>query len=81
MEKYLLFAYMDFYPCGGMEDCVFVANSMEELDLFVPKYLEKYGWGTDNMHYYDCQSGKIYVAEFNDESHNKQFSKWVLKSE
>ena len=40
MEKYLLFAYADYYPCGGMEDCVLVANSIEELNLFIPQYIK-----------------------------------------
>ena len=81
MEKYLLFAYMDYYPCGGMEDCVWVANSIEELNSFVLKYLEEYGWCTDNMHYYDCKTGETYIAIFNYEPHNKQFVRWVLKEE
>ena len=81
MEKYLLFAYMDYYPCGGMEDCVFVASCIEELNSFIPQYLKEHRWCTDNMHYYDCQTGKIYEAEFNEESNNRQFIKWVLKSE
>ena len=63
MEKYLLFAYADYYPCGGMEDCVLVANSIEELNLFIPQYIKEHGWCTDNMHYYDCQTGRTYEAE------------------
>ena len=78
MEKYLLFAYMDYYPCGGMEDCVLVANSIEELNSFIPQYLKDQAWCTDNMHYYDCQTGKTYIAEFNEELNNKQFVQWSL---
>ena len=81
MEKYLLFAYADYYPCGGMEDCVLVANSIEELNLFIPQYIKEYGWCTDNMHYYDCQTGRTYEAEFDEGTNNKKFVKWELKEE
>lgn len=80
MGKYLLFAYADYYPCGGMEDCVLVANSIEELNLFIPQYIKEHGWCTDNMHYYDCQTGRTYEAEFDVGTNNKKFVKWELVS-
>ena len=80
MEKYLLFAYRDYYPQGGMEDCILVTDSYEELNQYVPEYIqENDAYDFDNMHYYDCQSGKAYIAEFDEDIlPKKRFIKWEL---
>lgn len=78
MEKYLLFAYLSYYPSGGMDDCILVANSIEELNSYALKYIEENNRDFDYMHYYDCQTGKTYEVEFDDEVNDrKRFSKWI----
>lgn len=80
MEKYLLFAYRDYYPRGGMEDCILVADSFEELNLYIPKYIRDNEYDFDNMHYYDCQTSKTYAAEFDEDIFpKKHFIKWELE--
>ena len=41
MYRYLLFFYQDYYPLGGMEDCVLKTNDYDELVPFI------------NEHYFD----------------------------
>ncbi len=86
MEKYLLFAYDSYYPDGGMNDCILVANSIEELNSYVLKYIEENDRDFDYIHYYDCQTGKTYEAEFEDEIYDhvfrkKKFAGWNLHDE
>ena len=81
-NKFLLFAYRDFYPNGGMDDCVFIANSIEELNEYVLKYIGENNDDFDNMHYYDCVSGEICEAEFDIcefDLKTKEFLGWVEK--
>lgn len=81
MEKYLLFAYREYYPSGGMDDCILVANSIEELNSYALKYIEENSNDFDYMHYYDCQTGRTYEAEFDDEINSfskKKFVAWNL---
>ena len=75
MEKYLLFAFWKYYPCGGMDDCVFVADNIDELNLYALQYIEDNNDDFDCMHYYDCNSGKTYEAEFEEEIYNLIFTK------
>ena len=80
MEKYLLFAYRDYYPRGGMKDCILVADSFEELNLYIPEYIRDNEYDFDNMHYYDCQTSKTYIAEFDEDIFpKKHFIKWELE--
>lgn len=79
-EKYLVFAYRDYYPCGGMEDCVLVVSSALNLRYCVNQYIKDNEMDFDNMHYYDCQTGEIYVARFDEDVlPKKRFIKWELR--
>ena len=31
MNRFLLFAYEQYYPMGGMDDCVFMSNDPDEV--------------------------------------------------
>lgn len=75
MKKYLLFAFHEYYPCGGMDDCVFVADNIDELNSYALQYIEDNNDDFDCMYYYDCNSGKTYEAEFEEEIYNLVFTK------
>ena len=86
MEKYLLFAFREYYPSGGMDDCVFVADNLDELNSYAIQYIEDNKYDFDYMHYYDCNSGKIYEAEFEEKEDGwgftrKQFVGWNRREE
>lgn len=55
MNRFLLFAYDQYYPRGGMDDCDFMSNDWREIGD---------RWKTltaDHSHVYDCESGRIYT--------------------
>ena len=86
MEKYLLFAFREYYPNGGMDDCIFVADNVDELNSYAMQYIEDNKYDFDYMHYYDCNSGKTYEAEFEEKEDGwghsvKKFSGWNLREE
>lgn len=65
MYRYLLFKHYDYYPYGGMNDCVFKSNDLWELTDFVKRNCEiKDDFREFYMHYYDTQTDKIFVAQF-----------------
>lgn len=63
MNRYLLFSYLCYYPSGGMEDCIFVAGSIEEMEEYLKKYIKEQGYPDDFVEYYDCLNNKIYSAD------------------
>lgn len=80
MGKYLVFAYRDYYPCGGMEDCVLVVSSVLNLNYCVSQYIKTNEMDFDNMHYYDCQTDEIYVGIFDEDIlPKKRLIKWELQ--
>ena len=86
MDKYLLFAFLEYYPSGGMDDCVFVADNINELNSYAMQYIEDNNNDFDYMHYYDCNSGKTYEAEFEENADGwgftrRQFVGWNLREE
>ena len=61
MYRYLLFYYDDFYPYGGMEDCVLKTTLFEELEKFIHENYEgDYYAGT--ISYYDTVEDKTMYA-------------------
>lgn len=62
MYKYLLFSFK--YDCsrGGMNDCVYRANKLDDLKRFAKKYIQEFGCDVDEIQYYDIESNKVYVA-------------------
>ena len=86
MEKYLLFAFREYYPCGGMDDCIFVADNIDELNSYAMQYIEDNNDNFDYMHYYDCNSGKTYEATFEEKEDDWGFTRrrlvgWDLREE
>lgn len=71
----MLFAFHEYYPCGGMDDCAFVADNIDELNSYALQYIEDNNDDFDCMYYYDCNSGKTYEAEFEEEIYNLVFTK------
>lgn len=63
MNKYLLFSFMCYYPTGGMADCIYVADSIEELNDYAKEYIKKQGYPDDFMEYYDVQKNEMYMAD------------------
>lgn len=61
MYRYLLFFYKDYYPLGGMEDCVLKTNNYDDL---VPYINEHYGddWYLGTIAYYDAFEDKYFEA-------------------
>ena len=80
MEKYLLFAYRDYYPQGGMEDCILVTDSYEELNEYVPEYIqENDAYDFDKKKKKKKKKKKTYIAEFDEYIlPKKRFIKWEL---
>ena len=61
MYRYLLFFYNDYYPRGGMEDCVLKTNNYDDLIPFINKnYYEEWYRGT--ITYYDTVEDKYFEA-------------------
>lgn len=58
MNKYLLFSFSCYYPTGGMGDCIYIADSIEELNDYAKEYIKKQGYPDDFMEYYDVQKTK-----------------------
>lgn len=63
MNKYLLFAYPEYYPAGGMDDCILVAESLDELNLYANEYIKENGDYIDFLEYYDLQNNQRYMAK------------------
>ena len=40
MYRYLVFAYLDYYPRGGMEDCIYKSNDLDNVKDFVREYIK-----------------------------------------
>lgn len=61
MYRYYLFFYSDYYPYGGMEDCVLKTNNYDDL---VPYINEHYGddWYLGTIAYYDAVEDKYFEA-------------------
>lgn len=88
MYRYLLFKYNDYYPYGGMNDCVFKTNDLEELTQFVKdKYCKEDILLSDEIHFYDAHTDKMYIAEFEIVSggylqySKRLFQKWIEECE
>lgn len=60
MNRFLLFAFDQYYPSGGMDDCVYMSNEKHEI-------IQRWkACDTQYSHVYDCESGRQYdgVEEF-----------------
>lgn len=61
--RYLLFATEHYYPGGGMSDCIFKTNNLNELKQFAKKYFQERPSDTDDLHYYDVALDEVYIAQ------------------
>ena len=69
-----------------MDDCIFVADNVDELNSYAMQYIKDNKYDFDYMYYYDCNSGKIYEAEFEEKEDDwghyvKKFVCWNLRDE
>ena len=63
MYRYFLFEYDDFYPAGGMEDCVLKTNDYDELSATVKEKYDGEHWSFGTAAYYDAMEDKYYIAD------------------
>lgn len=61
MYRYYLFFYQDFYPRGGMEDCVLKTNNYDDLVPFINEHYG-YDWYLGTIAYYDAVEDKYFEA-------------------
>lgn len=64
MYRYFLFYYYDYYPNGGMEDCVLKTNNFNDLEKCIDENLVDEYWYQSTISYYDAIEDKIYFANF-----------------
>ena len=62
MYRYLLFFYQDYYPCGGMEDCVLKTNNYNDLVPFINEHYHQ-DWYLGTIAFYDTFTDKYYEAD------------------
>lgn len=75
MYRYLLFFYQDYYPFGGMEDCVLKTNNYDDLEQFVrANYEGEYYIGT--ISYYDVLEDKTWCADMEFYENEDHFDRW-----
>ena len=61
MYRYYLFFYQDYYPLGGMEDCVLKTNNYDDLIPFINEhYFDEWYLGT--IAFYDAVEDKYWEA-------------------
>ena len=60
MYRYLLFCCLDYYPDGGMGDCVLKTNNYDELVPFIIENYTNDKWC--DIHYYDTVEDKAMYA-------------------
>ena len=63
MYRYLLFFYYDYYPHGGMEDCVLKTNNFDDLDKYINENLIGDYWYQNTISYYDFVEDKTWFAD------------------
>ncbi len=63
MNRYLLFSFQCYYPSGGMDDCILVSESLEELNEYAKKCVGDRYYSDDFLEYYDCQNNELYRAD------------------
>jgi hypothetical protein len=79
MYRYLLFYCPIYYPGGGMRDCEFKTDNLDELEPFININYKDELWG--HIHYYDVVENKVYKAvmeDYVDENFytRQRFVKW-----
>ncbi len=62
MYRYLLFFYYDFYPEGGMNDCVLKTNNFNDMEKYINENLSE-NWYLGTISYYDTAEDKTWDAD------------------
>lgn len=60
MKRFLIFAGVNFYPSGGIDDLIGKADTLAEAQTILPKRMipegfESMSWG----HIYDCENDEV----------------------
>ena len=62
MKRYLVFRYDSYYPCGGMSDCEFQADTLKECNEYIAKCEkepERY-MRYDNIEIFDTETMRLH---------------------
>lgn len=79
MYRYLLFHCYNYYPSGGILDCVLKTNNFDELVPFINEHYND--TLMDHIHYYDtvedkCMHAKMEMYENEDFFYRQRFLEW-----
>ena len=75
MYRYYLFFYFDYYPHGGMEDCVLKTNNLDDIEKFIHDNYED-DWFLGTIAYYDAMEDKYFVAYMEMYENEDHFDRW-----
>lgn len=75
MYRYFLFFYDDYYPHGGMEDCVLKTNNFDDLEKFIHENYED-DWYMGTIAYYDTLEDKYFVAYMETYENEDRCDRW-----
>lgn len=75
MYRYYLFFYYDYYPHGGMEDCVLKTNNLDDIEKFIHDNYED-DWFLGTIAYYDAMKDKYFVAYMEMYENEYHFDEW-----
>lgn len=75
MYRYYLFFYYDYYPSGGMEDCVLKTNNFDDLEPFIYENYDE-DWYCGTISYYDAVEDKTMYASINTDGDKWKIIGW-----
>ena len=75
MYRYLLFFYYDYYPRGGMKDCVLKTNNFDDLEKFIHEHYED-DWYMGEIAYYDATEDKYIYADMETYDDEGYYTRW-----
>ena len=76
MDKYLLFSCVEYYPGGGMYDCIFSTDSIDKLNEYIIERFKDSCYQDEYVQYYDIENKKLYSADT--ELLKQGIAKWYL---
>lgn len=76
MDKYLLFSCVEYYPGGGMYDCIFSTDSIDKLNEYIIERFKDSWYHHKFVEYYDIENKKLYSADT--ELLKQGIAKWYL---
>ena len=75
MHRYYLFFYYDYYPRGGMRDCVLKTNNFDDLEKLIHEKYED-DWRIGTIAYYDAVEDKYFCADMELYEKEGLFDEW-----